>query len=107
MTSIVPPSVKVLIVEDEPGLRQMLEILFQREGYLFELPVTWYVHPGSWDASPGYEQYREVRLDRAIEFSCLSCHASQVRPLSDRELLHLARPFHGSAKLFSRRCATA
>jgi len=33
VTSIVPPSVKVLIVEDEPGLRQMLEILFQREGY--------------------------------------------------------------------------
>jgi two-component system, NtrC family, response regulator PilR len=33
VTSIVPPSVKVLIVEDEPGLRQMLEILFHREGY--------------------------------------------------------------------------
>jgi two-component system response regulator PilR (NtrC family) len=33
VTSIVPPSVKVLIVEDEPGLRQMLEILFRREGY--------------------------------------------------------------------------
>jgi two-component system response regulator PilR (NtrC family) len=33
VTSIVPPSVKVLIVEDEPGLRQMLEILFNREGY--------------------------------------------------------------------------
>jgi two-component system response regulator PilR (NtrC family) len=33
VTSIVPPSVKVLVVEDEPGLRQMLEILFRREGY--------------------------------------------------------------------------
>jgi two-component system response regulator PilR (NtrC family) len=33
VTSIVPPSVKVLVVEDEPGLRQMLEILFHREGY--------------------------------------------------------------------------
>jgi Cytochrome c554 and c-prime len=53
--------------------------LFQRDGYLFELPVTWYAHPGSWDASPGYEQYREVRLDRGVERSCLSCHASQVR----------------------------
>src|SRR5689334_11073652 len=53
--------------------------LFQREGYLFELPVTWYVHPGSWDASPGYDQYREVHLDRAVELSCLSCHASRVR----------------------------
>jgi two-component system response regulator PilR (NtrC family) len=33
VTSIVPPSVKLLVVEDEPGLRQMLEILFHREGY--------------------------------------------------------------------------
>lgn len=33
MASLVPPSIKLLIVEDEPGLRQMLEILFRREGY--------------------------------------------------------------------------
>lgn len=33
MASLVPPPIKVLIVEDEPGLRQMLEILFRREGY--------------------------------------------------------------------------
>ena len=33
MASLIPPSNKVLIVEDEPGLRQMLEILFRREGY--------------------------------------------------------------------------
>ena len=33
VTSIVPPPVKILVVEDEPGLRQMLEILFRREGY--------------------------------------------------------------------------
>jgi tetratricopeptide (TPR) repeat protein len=53
--------------------------LFQREGYLFELPVTWYVQTRAWDASPGYEQYREPRLDRPVETSCLLCHASQVR----------------------------
>src|SRR4051812_37171023 len=53
--------------------------LFQREGYLFELPVTWYVQTRSWDASPGYQHYREVRLDRPVETSCLMCHASQVR----------------------------
>jgi len=33
VASLIPPSNKVLIVEDEPGLRQMLEILFRREGY--------------------------------------------------------------------------
>ena len=33
MTSIVHSAVKLLVVEDEPSLRQMLEILFKREGY--------------------------------------------------------------------------
>ena len=53
--------------------------LFEREGYLFELPVTWYVHTNSWDASPGYEQYDDVRLDRPVDKSCLGCHASRIR----------------------------
>jgi two-component system response regulator PilR (NtrC family) len=33
VTSLVPPPIKLLVVEDEPGLRQMLDILFRREGY--------------------------------------------------------------------------
>jgi two-component system response regulator PilR (NtrC family) len=32
--SLVPPSIQLLLVEDEPGLRQMMEILFRREGYV-------------------------------------------------------------------------
>ena len=31
MTSLVPPALKLLIAEDEPGLRQMLEILFRHD----------------------------------------------------------------------------
>ncbi len=52
-----------------------------RDGYLFELPITWYVRKNAWDASPGYERDTEVRLNRAVEPSCLQCHASQVRPV--------------------------
>ncbi len=33
MPSIVPPAIQLLLVEDEPGLRQMMEILFRRQGY--------------------------------------------------------------------------
>jgi two-component system response regulator PilR (NtrC family) len=33
MASIVPPVIRVLVVDDEPGLRTMLEILLGREGY--------------------------------------------------------------------------
>jgi len=31
--SLFPPTLQVLIVDDEPGIRQMLEILFRREGF--------------------------------------------------------------------------
>ncbi|HEX2731729.1 MAG TPA: sigma-54 dependent transcriptional regulator [Polyangiaceae bacterium] len=33
MASIVPPAVKLLVVDDEPALRQMLTILLRRQGY--------------------------------------------------------------------------
>jgi two-component system response regulator PilR (NtrC family) len=33
MESLVPPKARVLVVDDEPALRQMLEILFRREGH--------------------------------------------------------------------------
>jgi two-component system, NtrC family, response regulator PilR len=33
MASIVPPTTRVLVVDDEPGLRSMLEIMLSREGY--------------------------------------------------------------------------
>jgi two-component system, NtrC family, response regulator PilR len=33
VTSLAPPPIKLLVVDDEPGIRQMLEILFRREGY--------------------------------------------------------------------------
>ena len=51
------------------------------EGYLFELPVTWYAQKKLWDASPGYEREPYVRLNRAVEPSCLLCHSSRVRPV--------------------------
>jgi two-component system response regulator PilR (NtrC family) len=31
--SLLPPTLQLLVVDDEPGIRQMLEILFRREGY--------------------------------------------------------------------------
>lgn len=55
--------------------------LWARDGYLFELPVTWYAEKKIWDASPGYENNSEIRLTRPVEPSCLMCHSSQVRPV--------------------------
>jgi hypothetical protein len=67
--------------------------LTEREGFLFELPVTYYVHTGSWDASPGYEKNSEVRLDRPIDRGCLFCHASQVRFVAGTQNRYADPPF--------------
>ena len=52
---------------------------YARDGFLFEAPVTWYAQTGSWDVSPGYASDSVSRWSRAIEPSCLFCHASQIR----------------------------
>lgn len=67
--------------------------LFEREGFLFELPVTWYARSGRWDASPGYERYREPKLDRPVERSCLWCHASQIRYVRGTQNRYADPPF--------------
>src|SRR6185312_8441557 len=48
--------------------------LWQRDGFLFEAPVTWYARTKTWAASPGYESDRQSRWNRAVEPSCLFCH---------------------------------
>jgi len=67
--------------------------LFSREGYLFELPVTWYQQSGKWDASPGYEHETEVRLNRPVDPTCLSCHASRLQPIYGTQNRYADPPF--------------
>jgi len=52
---------------------QTRSYLMQREGYLFEMPITWYVHKRIWDLSPGYAE-NNARFSREIGSECMSCH---------------------------------
>jgi hypothetical protein len=63
------------------------------DGYLFELPVTWYAQKKTWDASPGYEGGPYPRLNRPIEPSCLMCHTSRVRPVPATQNRYEDPPF--------------
>ncbi|MEO1382025.1 MAG: multiheme c-type cytochrome [Bacteroidota bacterium] len=56
---------------------QTRSYLLQRNGYLFEFPITWYVNKGIWDLSPGYEG-NNSRFDREIGLECLACHTGYV-----------------------------
>lgn len=47
--------------------------LLNSNGYMYEMPVTWYVERGVWDMSPAYRQ-RNLRFDRPISAECMFCH---------------------------------
>jgi Flp pilus assembly protein TadD len=67
--------------------------LFSREGYLFELPVTWYRNGSRWDASPGYEHEIEIRLNRPVDPTCLACHASRLQSVYGTQNRYADPPF--------------
>lgn len=56
---------------------QTRSYLMQRNGYLYEFPITWYVNKKIWDLSPGYET-SNTRFDREIGTECLSCHTGHI-----------------------------
>jgi len=43
-------------------------------GYLYQLPLTWYAQKKKWDLPPGFENGRNIRFNRAIGYECMSCH---------------------------------
>jgi Flp pilus assembly protein TadD len=55
--------------------RQGRTFLVNRNGYLFESPVTWYVRRGRWDLSPGFENGNH-HFTRPITPECLFCHSN-------------------------------
>jgi tetratricopeptide (TPR) repeat protein len=48
-----------------------------RDGYLFQTPVSWYAQQKKWDLSPGFGPH--VLTGRAVSPECLYCHANRVR----------------------------
>ncbi len=53
-------------------------------GYLSEMPVTWYVLNRKWDLSPGFKIYK-LRFTRPILKECMSCHNSRSRLLENTD----------------------
>ena len=51
--------------------------LMSVDGFLTEMPLTWYVHSERWDLSPGYAEAND-RFGRQINLECISCHNGPV-----------------------------
>ena len=43
-------------------------------GYLYQMPLTWYVQDGKWDLPPGFVGPSNMRFDRPIPLKCITCH---------------------------------
>ena len=43
-------------------------------GYLYQMPLTWYVQDGTWDLPPGFSEDNNLRFERPIPLQCITCH---------------------------------
>ena len=50
--------------------------IFNTNGYLHQMPMTYYTQKGKWDLPPGFENGFNTRFSRKIGVECMSCHNS-------------------------------
>ena len=48
--------------------------IFNTNGYLHQMPMTYYTQEGKWDMPPGFENGSNTRFSRKIGLECMSCH---------------------------------
>jgi len=48
--------------------------MFSVNGYLHQIPITYYTQKGTWDLPPGFENGTNTRFSRKIGLECMSCH---------------------------------
>ncbi|MBC7863842.1 MAG: tetratricopeptide repeat protein [Bacteroidia bacterium] len=53
---------------------QTLSFLQNTNGYLNEMPLTYYTQINKWDLSPGFENGNNTRFSRKIGIECMACH---------------------------------
>lgn len=65
--------------------------IYSVNGYLYQIPVTWYAQEGHWDLAPGFAE-NNSRFDRLIPEACMTCHngRSPVVPGSENRYTAVA-----------------
>jgi hypothetical protein len=76
--------------------------VYQRDGFLFQSPITWYAQKSGWGLSPGYEK-NQAHFSRPIDSRCLYCHCQEARPLEDT-LNRYREPAFGQLAIGCERC---
>ncbi len=68
--------------------------LVNRDGFLFQSPITWYPLEKIWDLSPGYET-RNMHFNRSVTPACLFCHANFANHVEGTVNRYQTPVFHG------------
>jgi len=69
--------------------------VIDRDGILFESPITWYVESQKWALSPGYDENPRQRFNRRVSDGCVQCHSGRAAPAGDRNSNRFEQPpFH-------------
>ena len=63
-------------------------------GYLYQMPLTWYVQEGRWDLPPGFHGPNNQRFDRPIPLKCITCHNGRSTYVEGSENRYMDVP-HG------------
>ncbi len=75
---------------------QGASFIIDRDGFLFQSPISWYSRERKWDLSPGYRG-RNPHFDRGVIATCLYCHANRVEPVEGTVNRYEPPTFRGHA----------
>jgi len=67
--------------------------LIADDGYLFQAPVTYYKAGAKWELAPSYGQYAYPYVTRPAAGSCMTCHASSLKPIPGTQNRYEPTPF--------------
>ncbi len=56
--------------------------LVEKDGFLYESPITWYTSKKGYSISPGYDALNHPSFSRIVDGECLKCHAGQFESVS-------------------------
>ncbi len=66
--------------------------IVERNGYLFQGPLSFYSNANHWAVSPGYE-FVDFGFNRPILAGCISCHSGRPRPIAATNGRYADPPF--------------
>ncbi len=67
--------------------RQTRSYIIEKNGFLYEAPITWYSIKKIWDLSPGYHEGFNSGFRRALGEECIHCH-NGYSPFSEGSTHH-------------------